>query len=226
MMMRCHELKKKKYFLFPTNMQFRDVTLAYGHRLILSGSGKTSLMRTLIGQLPPVAGKVFVDDTLDVYRMGRWRMAAYRRTMGVIFQDYKLLPNKTVRENVAFAMEVCRYPQRLIRERVPEVLSQVGLLEKQDRLVPTLSGGEAQRVAIARALIHRPSVIIADEPTGNLDHKNALEIMRILEDLNRQGKTIIMATHDANIVNAAKKRVISLGDQKILSDIPHGSYTI
>lgn len=140
------------------------------------------------------------------------QLLTYRRNIGVIFQDFKLLPKKTVRENVAFAMEVCGYDDRAIQKKVPEVLSQVGLLQKKDKYIESLSGGELQRTAIARALIHNPNIIIGDEPTGNLDPKNAEEIMILLEKLNKEGKTIIIATHDDRLVNIQKKRVITFKD--------------
>ena len=129
-------------------------------------------------------------------------MLSYRRTIGVIFQDFKLLPRKTVRENVAFAMEVCGYDDIAIARRVPEVLSQVGLLSKKEKFIESLSGGELQRTAIARALIHDPDIIIGDEPTGNLDPKNAEEIISILLSLNKGGKTILIATHDDRLVDS------------------------
>ena len=150
----------------------------------------------------------------------------YRRSMGVIFQDFKLLPRKTVRENVAFAMEVCGYTQKDITKQVPEVLAQVGLLQKKEKFIETLSGGEVQRTCIARALIHHPQIIIGDEPTGNLDRKNAEEVIYLLNELNKEGKTIIVATHDEHLVNAMKKRVIAFQDGKILSDIPMGTYCL
>ncbi len=146
--------------------------------------------------------------------------------MGVIFQDFKLLPRKTVRENVAFAMEVCGYTRKDISKRLPEVLSQVGLLQKKEKFVETLSGGEIQRTCIARALIHHPSIIIGDEPTGNLDRKNAMEIIYLLSELNKEGKTVIMATHDETIVNTMRKRVIAFQDGIVVSDTQEGTYCL
>jgi cell division transport system ATP-binding protein len=146
--------------------------------------------------------------------------------MGIIFQDFKLLSRKTVRENVAFAMEVCGYDKETITKRVPDVLSEVGLLEKQNKFVETLSWGEIQRTCIARALIHHPTIIIGDEPTGNLDRKNANEIMHLLDTLNKEGKTIIVATHDDQVVNAMKKRVIAFKDGVIISDEKEGKYCL
>ena len=153
-------------------------------------------------------------------------LLAYRRNIGVIFQDFKLLHKKTVRENVAFAMEVCGYSNAAIQKRVPEVLSQVGLLQKKDKFVESLSGGELQRTAIARALIHNPDIIIGDEPTGNLDPKNAAEIILLLQKLNTEGKTIIIATHDDRLVNSLQKRVITFKDGKLFSDENPGAFNI
>lgn len=225
-------------------MKFSHVTLSYRERSILrdinieiapgefvfligaSGSGKTSIIRSMIGAIRPKQGYIYDDLGRDVSKMRASELLQYRRTMGIIFQDFKLLPRKTVRENVAFAMEVCGYDRRTIAQRVPEVLAEVGLLEKQNKFVETLSGGEVQRTCIARALIHHPTIIIGDEPTGNLDRKNAEEIMHLLTELNKNGKTIIMATHDDQVVNRMKKRVIAFKDNMIVSDEPHGTYSL
>ncbi len=153
-------------------------------------------------------------------------MLDYRRSVGVIFQDYKLIESKTVYENVAFAMEVCGYPDSQIEKRVPQILEQVGLLIKKNTSVEELSGGEKQRVSIARALVHNPSIIIGDEPTGNLDPVTAAEIMEIFEDLNKDGKTIIIATHDKNIVNHMKRRVVTFRDKGVASDTEKGEYNL
>lgn len=163
---------------------------------------------------------------MDIALFSPKKLLQYRRGLGTIFQDFKLLARKTVRENVAFAMEVCGYSAYEIDRRVPEVLSKVGLLAKKEKRIETLSGGEVQRTCIARALIHEPRLIIGDEPTGNLDRANATEIMHLLEDLHQSGKTIIMATHDEIIVNTMKKRVIAFADGKIVSDIEEGTYCL
>ena len=223
-------------------MRIESLTIAYGNRTILrnitldiapgefvfligdSGSGKTSFINTLIGGLRPKAGQIFDDRGIDIATFDSRRMAEYRRNIGVVFQDYKLLTSKTVRENVAFAMEVCGYPDRHILQRVPEILSQVGLLPKIDSFIHTLSGGEAQRVAIARALIHDPDTIIGDEPTGNLDPRNADDVLALLLDLNKRGKTIIIATHDERIVNNTRRRVVAFRDSMVASDIQEGGY--
>ena len=191
-----------------------------------SGSGKTSFVKTLLGDLRPKSGYVLDAEGKDIYTYTQKQLALYRRNIGVIFQDYKLLESKTVRENVAFAMEVCGYPDSYIRTRVPEILAQVGLLAKGNRFPRELSGGEAQRVAIARALIHNPSIVIGDEPTGNLDPKSAAEIMRILEDFQKAGKTVVVVTHDDRAVNALKKRVVAFHNGDVVSDVPNGTYSL
>lgn len=208
-------------------MQFQDLEIRYGNRKILSdlnlsiepgdfvfvigpsGSGKTSFIRALVGELAPKKGKIITDDGKDLYAMSAKDLSLFRRKIGVVFQDFKLLESRTVRENVAFAMEVSGYPDKLIERRIPEVLTDVNMLSKRDSFIPNLSGGEAQRIGIARALIHNPDIIIGDEPTGNLDPENAKEIMHIFERLNREGKTIIISTHDSGLVDQMKKRVIA-----------------
>lgn len=225
-------------------MKIENLTLSYSNKNILkdinieiarkdfvfliwnSGSGKTSFIKCLIGDLQPKAGKIYDLDGNNIYDYTSKDLTKFRRSIGVIFQDYKLLKSKTVKENVAFAMEVSGYKDKQITQRVPEVLSQVGLLNKKDNFIDTLSGGEAQRVAIARALIHDPEIIIWDEPTGNLDPHNADEIMNILLELNRAGKTIIIATHDDKIVNKLHKRVITFKDGKVFSDFKEGGYNL
>lgn len=225
-------------------MQFKNITIAYGERSILrdvnltikpgefvfligaSGSGKTSFIRSLLGAIKPKSGTILDDKGNDIGKFSPRQLLRYRRDMGVIFQDFKLLPRKTVRENVAFAMEVCGYRMKDITKRVPEVLSQVGLLPKKEKFVETLSWGEVQRTCIARALIHHPSIIVGDEPTGNLDRRNAEEVIYLLGELNKEGKTIIMATHDEHLVNAMKKRVIAFQDGRIISDTMEGTYCL
>lgn len=166
------------------------------------------------------------DSGRDIHTLSSSDLLKYRRSMGIIFQDFKLLSRKTVRENVAFAMEVCWYDRPTILKRVPEVLSEVWLLDKQDVFIETLSGWEVQRTCIARALIHHPSIIIGDEPTGNLDKKNAIEIMHLLEILNQEWKTIIVSTHDDALVNTMKKRVIAFKDGVVVSDNKEGTYCL
>jgi len=225
-------------------MKVENLTIAYTNKNILkninieiknwefvflignSGSGKTSLIKCFIWDLQPKTGKVYDSSGNNIYSYSQKELTKFRRSIGVIFQDYKLLKSKTVKENVAFAMEVSGYNDKKIIQKVPEVLSQVGLLNKKDSFIDTLSWWEAQRVAIARALIHDPEIIIWDEPTGNLDPKNAQEIMNILLELNRAGKTIIIATHDDKIVNALKKRVITFRDWTIFSDKVNWDYNL
>lgn len=225
-------------------MKYNNVTLAYKERSILrnisvsidpgefvfliwaSWSGKTSFIRSLLWIITPKSGEIYNDENRNIAKLSPRELLQYRRSVWVIFQDFKLLPRKTVRENVAFAMEVCGYSKRDITRRVPQVLAQVWLLEKKEKFIETLSGWEIQRTCIARALIHNPWIIIGDEPTGNLDRKNAEEIMHLLTELWKLWKTIIMATHDDFIVNAYKKRVIAFEDGKILSDTPSGTYCL
>ena len=184
-----------------------------------SWSGKTSLIRAIIWDFKPERWDVILDNNVALYKLFREDMLLnYRRSIWVIFQDYKLLESKKVYENVAFAMEVCGYKDDIIRKKVPEALEKVWLLIKKDKFVYELSGWEKQRVALARALVNDPDIIIWDEPTGNLDPDTSKEIMDIFLDLNSEWKTIIMATHDANIVNKLKKRVVTFNDRKVMSD--------
>ncbi len=225
-------------------MQYQNISLAYWERTILrdisltiepgefvfligtSGSWKTSFIRSLLWAKKLKSWHIFDDNWTDIATFSPKELLKYRRGLGTIFQDFKLLPRKTVRENVAFAMEVCGYKSNEIERRVPEVLSKVWLLEKKEKFIETLSGWEVQRTCIARALIHDPKIIIGDEPTGNLDRKNAMEIMHLLEELHQSGKTIIMATHDELIVNTMKKRVIAFADGKIVSDTVNWNYCL
>lgn len=192
-----------------------------------SGSGKTTLIRSLIGDFKPERWDIVLDNGWFLYKnLTEKLLLDYRKSIGVIFQDYKLMESKTVYENVAFAMEVCGYKDAQIAKRIPQTLEQVGLLMKKDTRVQELSWGEKQRVSIARALVHDPSIIIWDEPTGNLDPVTAAEIMEIFDDLNKDGKTIIIATHDKNIVNHMKRRVITFSEKGIMSDIDKGEYNL
>ncbi len=197
------------------NIQAWEFVFFIGH----SGSWKTSLIRSLIGDFKPMRWDIILDNQMALYKsMSEKTLEEYRRNIWVIFQDYKLLESKKVYENIAFAMEVCGYKEDIIRKKVPEVLEQVWLLVKKDKFVQELSGWEKQRISIARALVRNPDIIIGDEPTWNLDPKTAKWIMEIFEGLNKQGKTIIIATHDKNIVDTMWKRVISFKDKKIMSD--------
>jgi len=214
---------------------FDEVTKKYGHAVILdrvslrisggefvsvigaSGAGKSTFINLLIGALRPTSGTVTVDD-LAIGELNDEQRALYLRRLGIVFQDYKLLPKKTVAENVAFALEVCGATHEEIASRVPEVLKIVGLANRGNAFPAELSGGERQRVGIARALAHEPALIIADEPTGNLDPVTGQSIIDLLLDINAAGSTVILATHDANTVNRIQKRVIQLEDGKLMSD--------
>lgn len=226
-------------------MKIDNITLAFKNKVVLkdidieikpwefvfmiwySGSWKTSLIRSLIWDFKPERGDIILDNNLALYRwMTDSTLLSYRRDIWVIFQDYKLLESKKVYENVAFAMEVCGYSDDIIRKKVPEALEKVWLLIKKDKYVFELSGWEKQRVAIARALVHDPKIIIWDEPTWNLDPETAKEIMDIFLDLNIDGKTVIMATHDSNIVDSLNKRVITFQDREMVSDVPNWKYNL
>ncbi len=192
-----------------------------------SWSWKTTLIRSLIWDFKPYKWDIILDNWLALYKnLNEKVLLEYRRDIWVIFQDYKLLESKKVYENVAFAMEVCWYSDEIIRKKVPEALKQVWLLIKKDKFVFELSGWEKQRVAIARALVHNPKIIIWDEPTWNLDPETSSEIMNIFLDLNSEWKTIILATHDKNIVNSLEKRVISFKDKEIYSDHKNWKYNL
>ncbi|MBI5411809.1 ATP-binding cassette domain-containing protein [Candidatus Peregrinibacteria bacterium] len=196
-----------------------DFQIEAGEFIILrgiSGSGKSTLVNLLIGAERPTAGSVEVDG-MAVNEMDRDLLQLYRRKVGVVFQDYKLLPKKTVFENVAFAMEVCGITADEIHLRVPQVLEKVGLLDFQDQFPDTLSGGQQQRLGIARALVHGPSLLIADEPTGNLDQDNARSIILLLETLHKEGKTVLLTTHDPLIPTLVPQaRILTLESGKIV----------
>jgi len=188
-----------------------------------SGSGKSTLIKLLLKELDPTEGTIRVNDqTLNSLR--RSQIAKFRRGVGVVFQDFRLLKDRNVYENVAFAQRVIERPNRVIKKRVPEVLTTVGLAEKYKSLPRELSGGEQQRVALARALVNRPNILLADEPTGNLDPKISFEIMKLLEEVNERGTTVLVVTHNREIVNAMKKRVITLKKGVIVSDEQEGEY--
>lgn len=190
-----------------------------------SGAGKSSIIRMLLCEEKPSSGTVTVNG-FDIGSLERKQIPALRRSLGVVFQDFRLLQNRTVYDNVAFAMNVVGAPSKYIRRRVPEVLALVDLSHKARAYPSQLSGGEQQRVSMARALANNPSILIADEPTGNLDLKRSDEIMEILEKINRKGTTIVMATHSEKIVNAMQKRVITLDMGSILRDEEKGGYNI
>jgi len=188
-----------------------------------SGAGKTTITKLLMRETNVTSGEVYLDN-VDVTKIPNKEIPYLRRKMGVVFQDFRLLEDRTVYENVEFAMRVVGASKREIRKRVPEVLNEVGLNYKAKMLPRQLSGGEQQRVALARALANRPLILIADEPTGNLNPKTAMEIMEVFEEINRMGTTIIMATHAKDIVDEMKKRVIEVRDGKIVRDQIGGEY--
>ncbi|CAN5498662.1 cell division ATP-binding protein FtsE [soil metagenome] len=190
-----------------------------------SGSGKSTFMKLLTKEEEPTGGEVFVAGK-DLSSLPRWRVPYLRRNVGCVFQDFKLLPNKTVFENVAFALEVIGRPKALIQRQVPQILELVGLGEKLDRFPDELSGGEQQRVSIARAFVNRPLILIADEPTGNLDPTTSVGIMRLLDRINRTGTTVVMATHDHAIVDSMRRRVVELESGQIVRDQSRGIYGV
>ncbi len=190
-----------------------------------SGAGKSTVIKLLIGEDKPSKGRVFFGQ-YEVNKLKDDDLPAFRRHIGVVFQDFRLLPTKTAYENVAFALEVAGRPAREITELVPQILDMVGLGDKMKNFPKQLSGGECQRVAIARAMIHRPEVVIADEPTGNLDPFHTFEIMKLLEKINELGTTVLLATHDKDVINSLEKRVITLDNGRIVRDEKKGKYML
>ena len=188
-----------------------------------SGSGKSTFIRLINREEVPDAGKILVAGK-DVSSLSSWKVPYLRRNIGYVFQDYKLLPKKTVTENVAFALEVIGRPRPIIKRQVPAILELVGLSRKADRLPEELSGGEQQRVSIARAFVNRPLILLADEPTGNLDPATSVGIMRLLDRINRSGTTVVMATHDRGIVDTMRRRVIELDRGMLVRDESRGVY--
>ena len=188
-----------------------------------SGSGKSTLIKLLMKELDSTSGTITVSGE-RLEKMKHRRVAKYRRKLGVVFQDFRLLKDRNVYENVAFAQRVIETPSRYIRRQVPAMLTLVGLADKYKSFPKQLSGGEQQRVALARALVNKPEILLADEPTGNLDPKNSWEIMRLLEDVNKKGTTVVVVTHNKEIVNMMKKRVITLKHGEIISDEQKGGY--
>jgi len=188
-----------------------------------SGSGKTTFIKLLIKEEEPTSGQIYIADA-NINQLRKWKVPYLRRKIGCVFQDFKLLPHKTVFQNVAYAMEVTGKSHRLIEQQVPEVLKLVGLGHKLDAFPDELSGGEQQRVAIARAFINRPPILLADEPTGNVDPSLGAGIVRLLEKINSTGTTVIVATHDKAIVDNFRKRVIALENGRIIRDQDRGVY--
>ncbi|MBU3645954.1 MAG: cell division ATP-binding protein FtsE [Candidatus Nanopelagicaceae bacterium] len=189
----------------------------------LSGSGKSTFLRLVLREEKPTSGKIHVAGK-DLGTLSNWKVPELRRQVGTVFQDFRLLPNKTVAENVAFTLHVLGFSKKEIAREVPEVLELVGLEDKADRKPGELSGGEQQRVAIARAYVSNPAILIADEPTGNLDPATSVGIMKLLDRINREGTTVVMATHDAGIVDQMRKRVIELDKGQVIRDQARGVY--
>lgn len=214
----------------PTTVALKDVSVHIkpGEFVSIvgqSGSGKTTLAKLLFAEERPSKGKVVIGDW-DISRIRQGDIPVLRRQIGVVFQDFKLLPRKTVQENIAFALQVAGESGGRIKEIVPNVLKIVGLADKATRYPRQLSGGEQQRVSIARALVHRPKIIVADEPTGNLDTIHSHEIIQLLKKINEFGTTVVLVTHDRDVVNSLKKRVITLQDGEVASDVQHGKYNL
>jgi cell division transport system ATP-binding protein len=190
-----------------------------------SGAGKSTLLKLLTREEKPTTGKIIVGG-IDYEQLKDKDVPKLRRKIGVVFQDFKLLPNKTVFENVAFALEIIGISSKEIKHTVPRVLDIVGLRGKEKSMPQELSGGERQRVAIARAIVRQPKILIADEPTGNLDPKHAWDVIRVLEKINKYGTTVLLTTHNQEIVNKLKRRVVTIADGKIASDHASGEYNL
>jgi cell division transport system ATP-binding protein len=225
-------------------IRFEDVTKAYKGDIVAlndisleilkgefvflvgpSGSGKSTFLKLLLRDEVATGGRVLVAGR-DIGRLGAWKVPQLRRNIGCVFQDFKLLPNKTVYENVAFALEVIGRPRHIVRTQVPQILDLVGLTKKAENFPTELSGGEQQRVSIARAFVNRPLILLADEPSGNLDPATTVGIMRLLDRINRTGTTVVMATHDQRIVDAMRRRVIELDHGSLVRDQVRGVYGV
>ena len=188
-----------------------------------SGSGKSTLIRLLLKELDPTSGSIIVNGQ-NLNRLKHRKIPQYRRHLGVVFQDFRLLKDRNIYENIAFALRVTKTSPRIIKQKVPAALSLVGLAQKYKAFPKELSGGEQQRVAIARAIVNEPAILLADEPTGNLDPTNSWEIMKLLEEANERGTTVLVVTHNQEIVNEMKKRVITMKKGVIVSDEQKGGY--
>jgi cell division transport system ATP-binding protein len=205
-----------------------DVTVDIGKKEFVfivgpSGSGKSTFIKLMLKEDEPTSGQIYIADT-NLNDIKKWKVPYLRRKVGCVFQDFKLLPQKTIYENVAYALEVTGRPRRVIETYVPEVLRLVGLSHKLDAYPDEMSGGEQQRASIARAFVNRPPILLADEPTGNLDPSMSIGIVKLLERINNTGTTVIMATHDQDIVNTFKKRVVELRDGRVIRDQARGVY--
>jgi cell division transport system ATP-binding protein len=188
-----------------------------------SGSGKSTLIKLMLKELDPTTGEIKIKNN-SVRKISRKKLPYYRRDIGVVFQDFRLLPDRTVYENVAFAQQVIEAPSSLIKRRVPAMLSEVYLVGKGNAYPNELSGGEQQRVAIARALVNQPSILLCDEPTGNLDPENSITVMKTLEHANKMGTTVVVVTHNMEIVQQMRKRTITMSQGKIINDVAKGGY--
>ena len=189
-----------------------------------SGSGKSTLIKLMLKEIEPTSGKIYVNYK-DLSRLKGNKIAKYRRSIGVVFQNFRLLKDRDVYENVAFAQRVIEVPARIMRRQVPAMLAVMGLGDKYKSYPSQLSGGEQQRVALARALVNNPVILLADEPTGNLDPKNSWEIMQLLDEINKRGTTVVVVTHNSEIVNKMQKRVITMNKGNLISDEQKGGYT-
>lgn len=215
---------------YPKITALKDITMDIhkGDFLSLvgqSGAGKSTLISLIIGEEKPDSGRILIDD-IDVAQIKSYDIPFLRRKIGVVFQDIKLLPNRTAHENIAFALEVSGEPPATIKKEVPKALDLVGLEDKAHAFPHELSGGEKQRVAIARAMVHKPVLLLADEPTGNLDSINAWEILQLLLKINKTGTTVILATHAKDLVNSIKKRVVTIEKGEIIYDQEKGKYVL
>lgn len=218
------------------SVRFENVSISYGAKQVVkdfslsvndgeimgiigpSGCGKTTLIRALCGLIKPDKGNIYINDQLVFSDEKRINVAPERRGIGVVFQDFRLLKDRNVYENIAFAQRVVGKPAKVIKETVPQMLALVGLADKAESLPGELSGGEQQRVSLARALVNNPPILLADEPTGNLDPANAWEIMKLLEDINKRGTTVVVVTHNRDIVERMQKRVITIDKGVVISD--------
>lgn len=217
---------KKEYAKGIVALNGINLTIEQGEFVFIvgdSGSGKSTLVRLLMKELEPSEGTIIVNGQ-DLGRLRHRHIAKYRRGLGVVFQDFRLLKDRNIYENVAFAQRVTEKSNRVIKRKVPAALSLVGLAQKYKAFPKELSGGEQQRVAIARAVVNEPAILLCDEPTGNLDPTNSWEIMKLLEEANERGTTVVVVTHNQEIVNEMKKRVITMKKGVIVSDIREGGY--
>lgn len=222
--------KKISKIFYPKTAALKELSLRIQPKEFISivgqsGAGKSTLIKLLNAQEQPDEGRIIVGGW-DISRIKQHEIPLLRRQIGVVYQDFKLLPKKTAYENVAFALEVCGISSKRIRQVVPQVLKIVGLKDKADRYPYQLSGGEIQRAAIARALVHRPKILLADEPTGNLDSLNTKDIIDLLLKINEFGTTIMLVTHNKDVVNTIKKRVVLLDSGEIISDQEEGKYVL